>query len=102
MFFVPAVRIPCPYIRVFHQRQACNCGKNCKSIHFSRFNSDCAAIVTGACQGIGKGILYALRRKNEKVCRIEYYILNGSDLYSLKNCFGDIANYAVSRHVKIP
>ena len=45
----------------------CNCGKNCKSIHFARF-SDCAAIVTGACQGIGEGILYALRRKNEKVC----------------------------------
>ena len=42
-------------------------GKNCKSIHFARF-SDCAAIVTGACQGIGKGILYALRRKKEKVC----------------------------------
>ena len=29
--------------------------------------SGCAAIVTGGCQGIGKGILYALLRKNAKV-----------------------------------
>ena len=29
--------------------------------------SGCAAIVTGGCQGIGKGILYALLRKNVKV-----------------------------------
>ena len=44
-FSCPLSAIPCPYIRVFHQRQACNCGKNCKSIHFARF-SDCAALVT--------------------------------------------------------
>ena len=100
-FSCPLSAIPCSYIRVFHQRQACNCGKNCKSIHFARF-SDCAAIVTGACQGIGKKILSALRRKKEKVCSNEYYVLNGTDLYSLIVCFGDIANHAVSRHVKIP
>ena len=29
--------------------------------------SGCVAIVTGGCQGIGKGILYALLRKNAKV-----------------------------------
>ena len=29
--------------------------------------SGCAAIVTGGCQGIGRGIVYALLRKNAKV-----------------------------------
>lgn len=30
----------------------------------------CAAIVTGGCQGIGRGIVYALLRKNAKVSRL--------------------------------
>ncbi|CAB3995881.1 15-hydroxyprostaglandin dehydrogenase [NAD(+)] [Paramuricea clavata] len=55
----------------------------------------CAAIVTGGCQGIGRGIVYALLRKNAKVAVLDINDVAGKELENkLKNEFGnDMAYY---------
>ena len=57
--------------------------------------SGCSAIVTGGCQGIGRGIVYALLRKNAKVAVLDINDVAGKELESkLKKEFGnDMACY---------